>query len=135
PKDDTLGLFPALLRELTDLRLSTKAQMQTAASPEERGELDAQQSAFKLIINSFYGMLGFGMALFNDFSEADRVAATGQEILRRIIRLIRAAGGTVVEVDTDGVLFVPPEGVRGEAAERDFVEQLNTQMPAGIRIG
>ena len=84
---------------------------------------------------SFYGNLGFSLAAFNDFAEADRVAATGQKILRQIIGLIRRAGGLVIEVDTDGVLFVPPEGVHGEAAERAFVETLNAEMPTGIRIG
>ena len=135
PASDTLGLFPALLRQLTDLRLDTKDQMREAESPEEKSELDARQSAYKIVINSFYGQLGFGMALFNDFAEADRVASVGQELLRRIIRLIRERGGTVVEVDTDGVLFVPPAAVRGEAAERAFVDELNAQMPEGIRIG
>ncbi len=84
---------------------------------------------------SFYGNLGFSLAAFNDFAEADRVAATGQQILRKIIALIRRAGGQVVEVDTDGVLFVPPEAVRGDEAERAFVERLNEEMPRGIRIG
>ena len=84
---------------------------------------------------SFYGNMGFGYALFNDFAEADRVAATGQDLLRQIMRLARKAGARVVEVDTDGVLFVPPEGVVGEAAERQFVQDLSEQMPEGIRIG
>ncbi len=135
PKGDTLGLFPDLLRTLTDLRFETKRLMGEAATPDERGELDARQTAYKNIINSFYGNMGFGMAIFNDFAEADRVAATGQDLLRQIIRLIRERGGLVVEVDTDGVLFVPPDGVRGDAAERAFVETLSTEMPEGIRIG
>jgi DNA polymerase elongation subunit (family B) len=135
PAGDTLGLFPALLRTLTDLRFETKAAMREAASDEARGELDARQTAYKNIINSFYGNMGFGMAIFNDFAEADRVASTGQEILRTIIRTIRERGGTVVEVDTDGVLFVPPDGVRGDAEERAFVAGLGDAMPAGIRIG
>lgn len=84
---------------------------------------------------SFYGQLGFSLALFNDFAEADRVAATGQEILRKIIAAIRREGGKVVEVDTDGVLFVPPPGVRGEEAEVGFIAKLNAEMPPGIRIG
>src|SRR5690606_21285770 len=71
----------------------------------------------------------------NDFAEADRVAATGQELLRRIIKLIRKAGGQVIEVDTDGVLFVPPATVRGEESEREFVRHLSEGMPEGIRIG
>ncbi|GIX47819.1 MAG: DNA polymerase [Candidatus Tectimicrobiota bacterium] len=135
PRTDTLGLFQTLLRRLTELRLATKHRMRTAATSEERSRLDAQQSSYKILINSFYGMLGFSMALFNDFEEADRVAATGQQILRHLIALIRREGGTVVEVDTDGVFFVPPPGVRGEDAERVFLECLNAEMPAGIRLG
>lgn len=135
PKTDELGLFQRLLQRLTDLRLDTKRRMQAASTPEERGALDAQQSSYKILINSFYGQLGFSRALFNDFAEADRVAATGQEILRTIIAAIRRDGGTVVEVDTDGVLFVPSQEVRGEAAEQTFVQRLNAEMPTGIRIG
>ncbi|WP_412060304.1 DNA polymerase domain-containing protein [Rubrivirga sp. IMCC45206] len=134
PKGDALGLFPRLLRRLTDLRFETKDAM-SDTSGDDRDELDARQSAYKIVINSFYGNMGFGYALFNDFAEADRVAATGQELLRQIMRLARAAGATVVEVDTDGVLFVPPPEVEGEAAERAFVAALSEQMPEGIRIG
>jgi DNA polymerase elongation subunit (family B) len=135
PRTDALDLFQNLLRRLTDLRLSAKRRMQNAATPEERSAFDAQQSSYKILINSFYGQLGFSMAIFNDFEEADRVAATGQEILRRIMTAIRREGGTVVEVDTDGVFFVPPPTLQGEAAERDFLEQRNAEMPPGIRIG
>ena len=135
PRTDELDLFQALLRRLTDLRLATKRQMQQASTPEERSALDAQQSSYKILINSFYGQLGFSMAIFNDFDEADRVATTGQDILHTIIAAIRRDGGTVVEVDTDGVLFVPPVTVRGEEAERLFLDRLNSEMPPGIRIG
>ena len=134
PKDDALGLFPRLLQRLTDLRFETKDAMREAEG-HGRAELDARQSAYKIVINSFYGNMGFGYALFNDFAEADRVAATGQELLRQIMKLTRQAGARVVEVDTDGVLFVPPPGLEGEAAERAFVASLSDQMPAGIRIG
>ncbi len=135
PRGDALGLFPRLLQRLTDLRFETKDAMRAAADAHDRAELDARQSAFKIVINSFYGNMGFGYALFNDFAEADRVAATGQDLLRQIIGLARGAGAKVIEVDTDGVLFVPPAGVEGEAAERAFVRQLSEQMPEGIRIG
>jgi len=135
PASDQLGLFQRLLRSLTDLRLATKRRMEAAVTPDERGALDAQQSSYKILINSFYGQLGFSRALFNDFAEADRVAATGQEILKRMMAAIRRQGGTVIEVDTDGVFFVPPPAVQGEAAERAFVAQLNREMPPGIRIG
>ena len=97
--------------------------------------LAGRNGRFNWVGQSFYGNMGFGYALFNDFAEADRVAATGQDLLRQIMRLARAAGARVVEVDTDGVLFVPPPGVEGEEAERQFVRQLSEGMPEGIRIG
>lgn len=135
PDGDHLDLFPAFLELLTNLRSRTKTEMQEAEDPEARSELDARQNSYKILINSFYGMLGFGRALFNDVSEADRVARTGQQILRKILRLIEEKGGRVVEADTDGVLFVPPEEVRGREAEDAFLDTLNEEMPEGIHIG
>ncbi|MFB6280030.1 MAG: DNA polymerase domain-containing protein, partial [Salinibacter sp.] len=135
PSGDTLDLFPQLLERLTDLRLETKQDMKDAEDEEIRSELDARQSSYKVLINSFYGMLGFSLSAFNDFEEADRVARTGQKILRQLIDEIQERGGTVIEVDTDGVLFVPPDGVRGEQAEIDFTVGLTEAMPEGIRVG
>ena len=135
PSGDEIDLFPQLLERLTDLRLETKQDMKDAEDEEIRSELDARQSSYKVLINSFYGVLGFSLSAFNDFEEADRVARTGQKILRQLIDEIQARGGTVIEVDTDGVLFVPPDGVRGEQDEVDFTVGLTEAMPEGIRVG
>ena len=135
PSGDEIDLFPQLLERLTDLRLETKQDMKDAEDEEIRSELDARQSSYKVLINSFYGVLGFSLSVFNDFKEADRVARTGQQILRELIEEIQARGGTVIEVDTDGVLFVPPDRVRGEQAEVDFTVGLTEAMPEGIRVG
>src|SRR5215471_15957346 len=135
PRTDELRLFQTFLQRLTDLRLDTKRRMQAATTPEARSALDAQQNSYKILINSFYGQLGFRHALFSDFEAADRVATTGQAILRQIMAAIRQAGGTVIEVDTDGVFFIPPAIVRSEAEERAFVQRLHTGLPPGIRLG
>ena len=135
PKHDSLNLFPELLQKLTSLRLDAKKRMNEATNDQQRSELDALQSSYKILINSFYGSLGFSHATFNDFSEADRVASIGQEILRQIIQLLNRERAQVIEVDTDGVLFVPPEAYQGEEAERTFIHMLNQEMPTGIRIG
>lgn len=87
------------------------------------------------MINSFYGQLGFRHALFNDFAAADQVARTGQHILRQMMTAIRERGGTVIEVDTDGVFFVPPPEVVGAEAEQVFMDELMCAVPAGIRLG
>ena len=45
--------------------------------PNAQRYYDALQATFKILINSFYGYLGFSMGHFNDFAQADRVTRTG----------------------------------------------------------
>ncbi len=135
PDRDLLGLFPELLSRLTKLRMAAKAASRSAESDELASSLDARQNSYKVVINSFYGYLGFSGALFNDYSEADRVATTGQSILLGIMHQITELGGRLVEVDTDGVLFIPPTTVSSEKAALQFIDLLNENAPEGIRIG
>lgn len=134
PESERLGIFLALLQELTTLRLDTKRKMKQAGDPIQRMRLDALQSSFKILINSFYGYLGYSRALFNDMKAADRVTKTGQKLLRSLIERLNAHGGTTIQVDTDGLLFVPPSGVETEQQEREFVRVLREELPAGINI-
>jgi len=97
--------------------------------------LAGRNGKFNWCGQSFYGLLGFSLAVFNDFGEADRVTQTGQKLLRRMIGAIQEKGGRVVEADTDGVLFVPPEDARGEDAEIAFTQALTDDLPEGIRVG
>jgi len=134
PKSDPLQVFVAVLKELTKLRLDAKRRMVKAKDEGERTKLDAMQSSLKILINSFYGYLGFSRGLFNDYEQADRVTEKGREVLRIIINEITTRGGQVVEADTDGVYFVPPSGVRGEKAEVEFVGEVSSTMPKGINL-
>jgi DNA polymerase elongation subunit (family B) len=134
PATDDLGVFLGLLRELTGMRLETKRAMQRQDDAVERSRLDAMQSSFKILINSFYGYLGYGRALFNDHAKADEVTKTGQRFLRTMIAEIRSEGGKVVEVDTDGIFFVPPSGVDSAEQESAFVADLSAKLPEGITV-
>jgi DNA polymerase I len=134
PASDDLGVFLALLRELTTARLAAKRQMRLVKDEREHSRLDALQSSFKILINSFYGYLGYARGLFNDYAEADRVTRTGQTILRSMIAEIRKDGGTPIEVDTDGIFFVPPSGITGADEGASYVESLTARMPQGITI-
>jgi len=40
----------------------------------------------------------------------------------------------VIEIDTDGVFFVPPAGIEDEPAERAYIEQIGSALPDGIRL-
>jgi len=134
PVSDVKGIFQELLRNLTTMRLDTKRKMKGEIDRREKSRLDAMQSSLKIVINSFYGYLGYGRAIFNDYAQADVVTKTGQELLRQMMAYIQQQGGKVIEVDTDGVFFVPPEGIEEERNQQNFVEELSRQMPQGITV-
>lgn len=134
PRTDTLRAFPALLARLTQLRLKHKALGRQ--SPEGSGERtyhDAMQGAMKMLINSFYGSMGTGFALFGDIAAATQVTRTGQEILARMLRALDSRGMTLIEADTDGVYFSVPEGWTYEDELR-LVEEVGRELPEGISV-
>jgi DNA polymerase elongation subunit (family B) len=135
PRTDTLQVFHSALEHLTKLRLQTKKQMKETQDELERSRLDALQSSFKTLVNSFYGYLGYARALFNDYLQADAVTTTGQELLRQMIHDIDLQNGKIIEVDTDGLYFIPPDNVAGETSEMRYVERLSGSLPEGINLG
>ncbi len=134
PRTDSLLAFNTALKHLTKLRLDTKKEMKASVEDVERSRLDAMQSSFKILVNSFYGYLGYARGMFNDYAQADVVTTTGQGLLKQMIHEIELHNGTVVEVDTDGLYFVPPDNVVGEKAEIFFVERLSGTLPEGINL-
>lgn len=130
---DTLGLYLPMLRELTRRRLHAKAQSR-ATTGQEQAVWEGLQGSFKVLINSFYGYLGFGGALFNDYKAATDVTLSGQRVIKSVVARLRETDAAPIEVDTDGVYFVPPEGVRTEEEELAYVADLACAMPEDIRL-
>ena len=134
PASDELRTFQHLLRSLTASRLDAKHRMNSTDNEDERRSLDTLQASLKILINSFYGYLGYTRGLFNDYEQADRVTSSGQELLRTIIRAVELHNGEVIEADTDGLYFKAPDNVRGEEQEAKFIERLSSSLPEGIDL-
>jgi DNA polymerase I len=113
PASDQLQIFRSLLTDLREFRLEAKAKLRAAKDPAEQHHLEALQNTFKILLNSFYGYLGFAQGHFADFAAAARVTQIGRDLLRKMIDWLNARGTKVIEVDTDGIYFVPPTA--GEA--------------------
>lgn len=133
PAADDLGVFPTLLRHLTDVRLAARRRSQEAPEGAERQHFAALQQSFKLLINAFYGYLAFSHGHWNDFAAADRVTAEGRAVITGIVERLRALGAVPLEADTDGVYFVPPPG-HGPGDDERLLEQVAADLPAGIRL-
>jgi DNA polymerase, archaea type len=108
PVSDRLQIFRHLLTDLRKFRLEAKAKMRAARDPAEQRHLEAFQNTFKILINSFYGYLGFAQGHFADFDAAARVTQIGRDLLKKMIDWLSKQGAKVIEVDTDGIYFVPP---------------------------
>lgn len=133
PRTDELGVFLKLLTYLRTLRLDTKARMQKSKSGDERHFLNAMQSTFKILINSFYGYLGFSQARFSDFAMAEKVTAEGRSILKQMIEWLIKHGARPIEIDTDGIYFIPPDFLKPSDQEQ-FRETFQKSLPEGIDV-
>jgi DNA polymerase, archaea type len=132
PSADHLNVFLPTLERLRRLRLEAKARAKQTQGAES-AYWDGLQNSFKILVNSYYGYLGAPFH-FNDYDAAEQVTLTGQELVKRIADEIEKQGGTVVEIDTDGVYFQPPPEVQTEVDEIAFVERVGGVLPEGIRL-
>src|SRR5262249_44743466 len=130
PASDRLQIFRHLLTDLRKFRLEAKAKMRAAKDLAEQHHLQALQNIFKILINSFYGYLGFGQGHFADFDAAARVTQIGRDLLKKMIDWLNAHGAKVIEVDTDGIYFVPPNKID----IGDLQKGLAKELPPGIQV-
>ncbi len=130
PRNDTLKAYHGLLAGLRRFRLEAKDAAQSATGA-EREHLNALQSSFKVLINSFYGYTGFAQGTFNDYELAETVTAEGRRILESMLDFLTGSGADVIEMDTDGIYFVPPAEVTATAV---MAERLQAILPPGIEI-
>jgi DNA polymerase I len=130
PVADKLQIFRSLLTDLRAFRLEAKASMRAAKDPARQRHFHALQNTFKILINSFYGYLGFAQGNFADFDAAARVTQIGRDLLKKMIEWLKAQGAQVIEVDTDGIYFMPPDKIDID----DLQKGLAKELPPGIEV-
>src|SRR5438094_4854 len=130
PVSDQLQIFRHLLTDLRTFRLEAKAEMRAEKDPAKQHHLQALQNTFKILLNSFYGYLGFAQGHFADFDAAARVTQIGRDLLKKMIDWLGAHGAKVIEVDTDGIYFVPPAQTEIDDLQKDLAKEL----PLGIDV-
>ena len=121
-------ILPGLIAELS------------AARELARRERDAPLSqAIKIIMNSFYGVLGTSACRFHDERLVSSITRRGHEIITETRALVEALGHRVIYGDTDSLfvlLGAPPEAdARASVAERGtaLVAALNASWRRTLR--
>jgi len=131
PRRDSLKAFPVLLDKLRTFRFEAKDAEKNADNESEKDHFNALQTTFKILINSFYGYLGFGMGTFNDYEMAENVTCRGREILTSMLELLNEKNAKVIEMDTDGLYFQPPSDVTNIETMESMVQSV---LPDGIEV-
>ncbi len=92
------ALLPAIIAELWQLRDQAKAERNAALS-----------QAIKIIMNSFYGVLGSSGCRFFDPKLASSITLRGKEIITTSKAWFEARGHAVIYGDTDSLFVTLPE--------------------------
>lgn len=130
PEKDELNIFKSALLSLRNFRLQAKNNYRMATLEKERQFFGSLQTTFKILINSFYGYLGFAQGHFADYQKAAEVTLQGRELLTKMIASLKAMGAKILEVDTDGVYFVPSRRL----LHNQWLEALNKEFPQEVNI-
>ncbi|MFN4111913.1 MAG: DNA polymerase domain-containing protein, partial [Ignavibacteria bacterium] len=133
PETDKLKVFLKLVTILTRERLRLKHLRDDTGDPYLKMYYDTMQNSYKILINSFYGYLGFPEGIFNDFNKANEVTLKGQQLLKQLINEFQKRNCIVIEVDTDG-LYISPQKELNEEEEKQLVEEINKSIPGEINL-
>ncbi len=98
--------LPALIEELWAAREAAKSQGEKAFS-----------QAIKIIMNSFYGVLGSSGCRFFDFRLASSITMRGHEIMKKTRDLIQTRGYEVIYGDTDSIFVALNDQFSKEEAD------------------
>ncbi len=118
------GILPGLLDELFPRREAAKRQGDKVAS-----------YAIKILMNSFYGVLGTPACRFYSPAVAGAITAFGREILLWSKAQLESYGFRVLYGDTDSLFVLSGEsdGRKARQRGRQLVERLNRDLARHIR--
>ncbi len=131
PSRDSKKVFPFLLDKLRTIRLHAKDSEKKANDRSEKELFNSLQTSFKIMINSFYGYLAFSQGTFNDYDMAENITTKGREILTLMLNFLKDSGAKVIEMDTDGIYFQPPQGV---TSVNEMESNIQNILPEGIEV-
>jgi DNA polymerase I len=118
------GLIPDLLEQLMRKRDEVKKQMKTDKKNYEY--LDGLQAAIKVLMNTFYGVLGTSFYRFTNRDISSAITAFARNTITSIIEGLEKSGNKVIYGDTDSIFIESGKETLEEAIE--FGNRLSTEI-------
>lgn len=126
------GLFSRDRHFLPDIIASFWAQRDEAKKQKDA----ARSQALKIIMNSFYGVLGSGGCRFYDTRLASSITLRGHEIMQQTARWIEEQGYQVIYGDTDSTFVLLNEAYSDEQARstgKELERLINERWTAKLK--
>ena len=137
PKDVKAGIIPSILEKLMKKRQSAKKRLAKEKDPVKKDSLYAQQWAFKIMANAFYGHMGYVRAKIYNLDIANAITASGREIIQKTKDEIeKTFGYRVVYGDTDSVMVKVDEEDMGKIKEigNKISDHITKQLPGCLEL-
>lgn len=127
------GIIPESLAKLLAHRAALKRQMKSLdKDSQEYTYANARQYAFKIIANSFYGMLRYVRARWYCRECASATTAWERHYIQDVIAKAEADGFKVLYSDTDSIFLL-----LGDRTEKDalvFMDKVNKSLPKDMEL-
>jgi len=132
------GFMPELMESIFNTRMEVKASLKKLKKGSKEWVLaKAKSNALKLILNSFYGYLGFAGSRWYTLESAQAITAWGRKYIKEIMKVAESEGFTVIYGDTDSVMLNYPESHSDADFEDrvgDFMKRVNDSLPKPIQL-
>ncbi len=128
------GFLPAVVEKLFKERVALKRKLkELKKGTHEYNLLYARQHSLKIILNSFYGTLGYARFRWYSRECASAVTAWSREYVQMVAREAEKAGFTTIYGDTDSAFIkIPPNKTQDDV--KKFVERINSILPGVMNL-
>ncbi|TRO62044.1 DNA polymerase [Candidatus Bathyarchaeota archaeon] len=128
------GFIPKTIRALFEERMKLKGRLkELKRDSHEYKIIYTRQNALKLLLNSFYGYLGYANARWYNLSAAEAITSWARDYVIKLMKEASLHGFTVVYGDTDSVML-SSDGPNFEREVKRFMKEVNSKFPTPIRL-
>lgn len=130
---DKPGFIPEVLKRVLKRRAEVKDKMRQAKGEVDLRMLDFEQSALKILANSFYGYMGYPRARWYKRECAESATSWARDYIKKVMGIAEEEFGLeVVYGDTDSLFVLVPRGMKGK--ELRFLNHVNKSLPGILEL-
>ncbi|CAH2032288.1 hypothetical protein [Trichlorobacter ammonificans] len=134
PRSDDLAMFQSLLHRLTRLKREARLEAETLGAGDGFAAADSRRVVLGSLARGFYGLLASSHLLFADQQTAAETERLGRVLTGDLLTWLREQGAEPLELDRDGIYFIPPPGHDGTQEVSHLLRRLTELLPGEMTL-